>query len=314
MSNIFVSWGEHIRGLTAAFYSVLKIPRFPLLDSLRVYRGHGFAKAARWFFVRLLVPFGISQTGPGREAGIVGEIREFGYAVLPRRSEGEVAELIDYFLQEQRSIDSQTYRNLSEYFRYWRSRSILRPSGLNGSGRSDCPLTRLSRDPAIVDVVCRFLGLPAHRIRVLATIDALIRVEGKGIRVGGYDAAVEFHRDIDSWKWIKVFVYLTDTNDGDGHHEMVPRSHLRTPISLLEIRRYTQAEIFAAMPNLELKKICGPAGYTFIENTFAFHRGTEPSKSDRLIAILAYYDDAISSWLLADETFPLITESRPLRH
>ncbi len=274
--NIFVSGGQHMRRLTAAFSSMLKIPYFPLLDSLRVYRGHGFAKAVQWFFIRLLVPFGISQTKPGRESGIVGDVRGLGYATLPRRSESEVAELIDFFLKEKRSVDSQPYPNLREYFGYWRSRSILRPSGLRGSGRSDCPLTRLSRDPAIADVVCRFLGLPAHRIRVLATIDALIRVEGRGIRVDGYDAAVEFHRDIDSWKWIKVFVYLTDTNDGDGHHEMVPRSHLRTPISLLEIRRYTQAEIFAAMPNLELKKICGPAGYTFIENTFVFHRGTEP--------------------------------------
>jgi len=84
---------------------------------------------------------------------------------------------------------------------------------------------------------------------------------------------------------VKVFVYLTDTAEGDGQHEMFRKSHLKTPLALVPIRRYERAEILAAMPGLELRKICGPAGFTFIENTFTFHRGTKPTRNDRLIAI-----------------------------
>ena len=292
-----------MRSLLRDINAFLRIPYFPLMDSRRVYKQFGMSKAISWFFIRLLVPFGISQAKPGG-GGTVAAVREFGYAELPARAHAEVRELVAFFLERQRLADSQKYPSLTDYFEYWRNRRTLRPPGLNALGE-DCPLTRLSRDPSITAIVCEYLGLPGHRIRVQAGIDALIRVEGNATLIGGYDGAVEFHRDIDSWKWVKVFVYLTDTAEGDGHHEMFPKSHLRTPVSLIPIRRYQRSEILAAMPELELRKICGPAGFCFIENTFVFHRGTEPTGNDRLIAILTYYDESVSSWMLADETYPL---------
>ena len=186
----------------------------------------------------------------------MGNYTTYGSAELPPRSATQVTELIDYFLDQQRTGDAQPYA-ISSRCAYWRSRSTLRPTGLKGTGEADCPLTSMSRDPLIADTIA--LGLPMERIRVQATIDALIRIEGKSVLIGGYDGAVEFHRDIDSWKWVKVFVYLTDTAEGDGHHEMFPESHLETPLSLIPIRRYKRAEILDAMPDLRLHKICGPA-------------------------------------------------------
>ncbi|MGD0502327.1 MAG: hypothetical protein ABSD02_06280 [Steroidobacteraceae bacterium] len=293
-----------MRSPFADLHTLLRIPYFPLVDSRRIYKQFGMSKAIRWFFIRLLVPFGISQPKPGRGSGTIAELREFGYADLPARSATQVTELADLFLARQRLADSQDYCSLADYFGYWRSQRTLGPPGLMATGE-DCPLTRLSRDPSIIAIVCEYLGLPSHRIRVQASIEALIRVEGKATLIGGYDAAVEFHRDIDSWKWVKVFVYLTDTAEGDGQHEMFRKSHLKTPLALVPIRRYERAEILAAMPGLELRKICGPAGFTFIENTFTFHRGTKPTRNDRLIAILTYNDESVSPWMLAKETYPL---------
>jgi hypothetical protein len=294
-----------MKSLFANVTALLRLPYFPLADSLRVYRKYGISKAASWFLIRLLVPFGLSQNGKTRDTGVVGRLRSVGYAVLPPRSDDEVAELVVFFLARQGPADLQAYRTLNDYFDHWRGLSVLRPAGLKANGQSDCPLTRLSRDPGITQIVCHFMGLPIQKIRAHATIDALIRVDGKPIRVGDYDGAIEFHRDIDSWRWIKVFVYLTNTTDGDGHHEMFPTSHLRTPISLMPIRRYKKSEILSAMPELEVAKICGPAGFTFIENTFAFHRGTEPSNNDRLILTMTYYDESFAKWMYADDSFSL---------
>jgi hypothetical protein len=294
-----------MKSLFANVYALFRVPYFPLADSLRVYRKYGISKAVSWFLLRLLVPFGLSQSRNTRDGGIVGRLRSLGYAELPPRAHDEVAELIAFFLQQQSIADSQVYRTLNEYFAHWRGLSVLRPAGLKANGQPDCPLTRLSRDPGITKLACRFMGVPIQKILAQATIDALIRVEGTPIQIDGYDGAIEFHRDIDSWKWIKVFVYLTNTNEGDGHHEMFPSSHLRTPISLVPIRRYKQSEILSAMPELKLAKICGPAGFTFIENTFAFHRGTEPSKNDRLILTITYYDESVSKWMYADDSFSL---------
>jgi hypothetical protein len=295
----------NMRPLLANVYTLCKVPYFPLLDSIRVYKQFGVFRAAYWFLLRLLVPFGVSQRKPGAEVGVVGQLRTSGFAELPPRSASEVTELINHFLDRKRTIDVQPYSDIRAYFAYWRSRATLRPTGLQANGRADCPLTRVSRDPLIANFVSEALDLPIERIRVQATIDALIRVEGKSVLIGGYDGAVEFHRDIDSWKWVKVFVYLTNTAEGDGHHEMFPTSHLRTPLSLIPIRRYKQAEILDAMPDLRLHKICGPAGFTFIENTFVFHRGTEPLRNDRLILIMSYYDESVSPWMMANETYPL---------
>jgi len=223
----------------------------------------------------------------------------------PPRTQSEVAELVDHFLRQKSHADSTVYRTVNEYFAYWRSRSILRPTGLQATGQANCPLSRISRDPAITALVSEYLGIPVERIRAQVTIDALIRVAGKSVQIDGYDGAVEFHRDIDCWNWIKVFVYLTDTSEGDGHHEMFQASHLRTPIRLIPIRRYDRAEIISAMPELELTKVCGPAGFTFIENTFAFHRGTAPWKSDRLMLTMTYYDESYPVWLYGDHTYLL---------
>jgi hypothetical protein len=282
-----------------------KILYFPLIDSARVYKQFGLRRAIEWFGIRLLVPFGVSQPKPVGGETAVANLRNFGFAELPRRNDQEVANLVRYFLARQSVADATMYEGLSQYFEHWRSQSVLRPPALIGAGATDCPMSRLSRDPAICSLVCDYLGLPASKIRVQSTIDALIRVTGKAVLVGGYDGAVEFHRDIDSWRWVKVFVYLTETSDGDGHHEVIPASQLRTPMSLVPIRRYKQSEILAEMPHLKVKKMCGPAGYTFIENTFAFHRGTEPTRNDRLILIMTYYDDSVSNWMFADQTYPL---------
>ena len=297
-----------MRSLIANLHALLGVPYFPLVDSRRIYKQFGISKAISWFFIRLLVPFGISQPKPGRGSGAVAKLREIGVADLPLRPAHQVAELTDFFLARQRVADSRDYPSLAGYFDYWRSQRTLQPPGLRVTG-GDCPLTRLSRDPSIVSIVREYLELPSERIRVQAITEALVRVDGQPTLIGGYDAAVEFHRDIDSWKWVKVFVYLTDTGEGDGQHEIFPKSHLKTPLSLVPIRRYEQSEIFTAMPGVELRKICGPSGFTFVENTFAFHRGTKPTRNDRLITILTYYDESVSPWMLANETYPLAERS-----
>lgn len=149
-----------MRSLLRDINAFLTIPYFPLMDSRRVYKQFGMSKAITWFFIRLLVPFGISQPKLGTGSGAVAKAREFGYADLPARSAAEVSELVDFFLARQRLADSQDYRNLADYFDYWRGRRILQPLGLRLTGE-DCPPTRLSRDPSIMAIVCDYLGCQA---------------------------------------------------------------------------------------------------------------------------------------------------------
>ena len=94
-----------------------------------------------------------------------------------------------------------------------------------------------------------------------------------------------FHRDVDDWRFIKLFVYLTDVDVDSGPHAYVPGSHRSA--GLREIRRYSDAEVEAAYPGQTLI-ITGKAGSAFLENTQGLHRGIPPRSRQRLLFQVIY--------------------------
>jgi hypothetical protein len=94
-----------------------------------------------------------------------------------------------------------------------------------------------------------------------------------------------FHRDVDDWRFVKLFVYLTDVDEESGPHAYVPGSH-RSP-NLRDIRRYTDEEVEAAYPG-ETIIIKGKAGDAFLENTQGLHRGIPPRSKMRLLFQVIY--------------------------
>lgn len=94
-----------------------------------------------------------------------------------------------------------------------------------------------------------------------------------------------FHRDVDDWRFIKLFTYLTDVDEESGPHAYVPGSH--TSDKLRVIRRYTDDEVEAAYPG-ETMIITGNAGSSFLENTQGLHRGIPPKSKIRLLFQVIY--------------------------
>ena len=85
-------------------------------------------------------------------------------------------------------------------------------------------------------------------------------------------------------------MYLTDVEEGDGHHEIYPGSHRQFPPELRAIKRYEPEQLDVHWNRL---KVIGPAGTCFAENTLAFHRGTTPVRNSRLALTAVYYDDSV---------------------
>ena len=90
-----------------------------------------------------------------------------------------------------------------------------------------------------------------------------------------------FHRDYENFNFVKVFVYLTDTGSRNGSHEVIKSSHRKN--KLYSRRRYSIDEIRSNFNKKDIVKISGKSGKTFIENTFAIHRGNVPLEKKRLI-------------------------------
>jgi hypothetical protein len=95
-----------------------------------------------------------------------------------------------------------------------------------------------------------------------------------------------FHRDFDSIGGFKVFFYLTDVGPEQGPHEYIIGSHTERKI-----------ETGAAIPDdllwhqYERNIACvitGPAGTSFVADTFGIHRGQLPTFGKRLLLSAQY--------------------------
>tara|TARA_B100000963_G_scaffold359326_1_gene386383 strand:- start:14379 stop:15176 length:798 start_codon:yes stop_codon:yes gene_type:complete len=85
-----------------------------------------------------------------------------------------------------------------------------------------------------------------------------------------------FHRDFDNFKWLKIFVYLTDVHEENGPHSYIPKSHHSE--DFLSFKRIQDEDIV----NLEKPvNIVGKAGTIIFADTFGIHKGVLPSEGFR---------------------------------
>lgn len=99
-----------------------------------------------------------------------------------------------------------------------------------------------------------------------------------------------FHFDLDDWRQVKFFFYLTDVDARSGPHVYVRRSHARRPLS----HQFTlfvgkpDAAIIAAYGADALERVTGSAGTGFVEDPFGYHTGTTMRRGRRLVLEISY--------------------------
>ncbi|MBV8704846.1 MAG: hypothetical protein JO118_14170 [Acetobacteraceae bacterium] len=143
-----------------------------------------------------------------------------------------------------------------------------------------CPhVLALASDPRVLRVVTAYLGCRP----TLSSIGIRWSFPAAGERAAGVQ---RFHRDPDDWRFLKLFVYLTDVDAGSGPHEFVAGSH-RTAGRVLE-RPYAMEEIEPRYGPQSVRRIEGPRGTSFFADTYGIHRGAVPTTGARLILQLQY--------------------------
>lgn len=95
-----------------------------------------------------------------------------------------------------------------------------------------------------------------------------------------------YHRDLDDWKFVKLFIYLTDVDDQSGPHTVVTETH-RTRSSV-QARYWTDDEMAARFPAGRMASLTGGSGSAWLVDTFAYHKGVNPVRSHRLALIVQY--------------------------
>lgn len=91
-----------------------------------------------------------------------------------------------------------------------------------------------------------------------------------------------FHRDFDSPKFLKLFIYLTNVDLNSGPHSYVLGSHKIN--KKIYNRRFTEEEVLSCFNKKNEIKILGSEGKIFLADTFGMHRGFKPILRNRLIA------------------------------
>lgn len=106
------------------------------------------------------------------------------------------------------------------------------------------------------------------------------------------NSAQMYHFDMDRFKWLKVFIFLTDVTLENGPHVFVRQTHQShtIPKSLLKAgyTRHEDFEVEKHFPKEDVKIFTVPAGTIHIEDTRGLHKGTCVQKGERLVLELQY--------------------------
>jgi hypothetical protein len=220
------------------------------------------------------LPRRASPSRPGSEAI---RLKEDGFAELQGLLSPERIRAIRDFLAE-----------LPLYDRFSEGRGLFRledaPAGCHVAVYRErdlvrCPeVAEVANDPRVLSIAAEVLG-------ARPTISGVSAWWSLPAAEPPKDAEL-FHRDVDDWAFVKLFVYLTDVSDDSGPHVFVRGSHLDN--LLLRIRRYQDAEVEAVLDRRRIRVLCGKAGTAFLENTFGLHKGRHPTTRRRLLLQVQY--------------------------
>jgi hypothetical protein len=94
----------------------------------------------------------------------------------------------------------------------------------------------------------------------------------------------KYHFDLDDWRMLKFFFYLTPVDEGAGPHVYVRGSHkrraLRHQFTLLV--GHSTEDVLSVYGKDKSLTLLGDAGFGLVEDVFGFHMGTVAQRAPRL--------------------------------
>jgi hypothetical protein len=178
------------------------------------------------------------------------------------------------FLLEERKAAEQRYR---------RKLTV----GHLESPLTKCPLVAsLASDPALLSIARKYLGVEPVLLGARMWWSFACEIDSTHQMSLGQG----FHYDLDGYRALAFFFYLTDVEAANGAHICVRGSHIQKPLkSLLSLAKgRSDGEIASWYGTDRQLTVCGKAGSGFAEDIFCYHKGTHPATGERLILQLRY--------------------------
>ena len=156
------------------------------------------------------------------------------------------------------------------------------------NGQLSSTLKKLEKDPGILAIAAKFLGA----IAVHMGSEILWSFPVAGTQIQQREAAQVFHYDLDDYRFIKFFFYLTDVDISSGPHAYIRGTHKHKKLlhQLIGTRcaDIDDEKIVECYGAQNVVNLCGKAGFGFVENPLCFHRGSRPTEKPRLMLQIEY--------------------------
>jgi phytanoyl-CoA dioxygenase PhyH len=168
-------------------------------------------------------------------------------------------------------------------------------------GIADCDvIQRLCRDPSILGIAGASLG--TRPLPVRSRLWWSFRADRAAPAMRAMHSQDNFHFDLDNWRAVKFFFYMTDVCPENGPHIHVRKSHRNRPMrdQLSPFRSQSSQHINAKYGRDNLAVMHGPAGTGFVEDPYGYHTGTAVTGASRLMLEIQY---GVSRMPLADGPF-----------
>ncbi len=122
----------------------------------------------------------------------------------------------------------------------------------------------LAHSDPIRTIVEDYLGSPAKLVDSASWITRPSDLTSSHFEFG-------FHRDIPDWKWLNVFIYLSDVSVDKGPHGCVIGTHTRSHFTSFLERRCNDERLKKLYGRDNIKFFTGPYGTAIFEDTSAYH-------------------------------------------
>ncbi len=115
-----------------------------------------------------------------------------------------------------------------------------------------------------------------------------------------------FHRDSDDFRFLALFIFLTDVEGGrkGGEHDFIQTTHRQESLQTYFKEdpkfaseffypkwvgsSFDEASLYKRVFKDKVRTVTGKAGSVFLADTFALHRGVKPTESGRLVCWIRY--------------------------
>jgi hypothetical protein len=219
---------------------------------------------------------------------IVRRVRADGIADGLRLSEETVAKVISFAARAPCYANGEPHRRLdrSPLGRLMPVDAVI-GDYLDGIANCDV-IRRLWQDPGILAIAGASLGTRPRPLRARLWWSFPADLATPDMRA--LHSQDNFHFDLDNWRAIKFFFYMTDVGPENGPHIYVRKGHRNRPMrdQLSPFRSQSSQQIYAKYGRDNLAVILGPAGTGFVEDPYGFHTGTAVTGAPRLMLDIEY--------------------------